>query len=61
MQTIYSLNATNTTAWGRIVPKKVGRRIKYEWTEDGTNTVGTGFWYSRTNSTPLSIKFEASK
>ena len=61
MQTIYSPNATNTTSWGRIVPTKVGRRIQNVWTEDGTNTVGTGFWYSRTNETPLSIKFESVK
>jgi hypothetical protein len=60
VQTIYSPNKT-TKKWGRSVPTKVGRRIQYVWTEDGTNTVGTGFWYTRTDTTPISIKFEASK
>ena len=59
-QTIYSPNATNSS-WGRIVPTKVGRRIQNVWTEDGTNTVGTGFWYYRTAEDVLKIKFEADK
>ena len=60
IQTIYSPHAT-TKKWGRIVPTKVGRRLQNVWTEDGTNTVGTGFWYYRTGSDALKIKFEASK
>ena len=43
------------------MPTKVGRRIQNVWTEDGTNTVGTGFWYYRTASETLKIKFEASR
>ena len=50
-----------TKKWGRIVPTKVVRRIQNVWTEDGTNTVGTGFWYYRTANDGLKIKFEASK
>ena len=60
IQTIYSPHAT-TKKWGRIMPTKVGRRIQNVWTEDGTNTVGTGFWYYRTASETLKIKFEASR
>ena len=60
IQTIYYLDKT-TKKWGRNVPTKVGKRIKQIWTEDGTNTVGTGFWYYRTGSEALKIKFEASK
>jgi hypothetical protein len=60
MQTIYYLDKT-TKKWGRTVFKKVGSRIKQTWTEDGTNTVGTGFWYYRTGSEALKIKFEASR
>ena len=60
IQTIYSPHAT-TKKWGRIAPTKVGGRIKNVWTEDGTNTVGTGFWYYRTASETLKIKFEASR
>ena len=60
IQTIYSPHAT-TKKWGRIVPTKVGRRIQNVWTEDGTNTVGTGFWYYRTGNETRKIKFEASK
>ena len=59
-QTVYSPHAT-TKKWGRIVPTKVGRRIQNVWTEDGTNTVGMGFWYYRTANDGLKIKFEASK
>ena len=59
-QTIYYLDKT-TRKWGRTVFTKVGSRIKQIWTEDGTNTVGTGFWYYRTAGDPLKIKFEASK
>jgi hypothetical protein len=47
--------------WGRTAFKKVGRRIQQEWAEDGTNTVGTGFWYYHTSTDVLKIKFEASK
>ncbi len=60
IQTIYSPHAT-TKKWGRIVPTKVGRRVQNVWTEDGTNTVGTGFWYYRTGNETRKIKFEASK
>ena len=60
IQTIYSPHAT-TKKWGRIVPTKVRRSIQNVWTEDGTNTVGTGFWYYRTANDGLKIKFEASK
>ena len=60
IQTIYYLDKA-TKKWGRNVPTKVGKRIKQIWTEDGTNTVGTGFWYYRTGSEALKIKFEASK
>jgi hypothetical protein len=59
-QTIYYRNSTNTK-WGRNVPTKVGRRIQNVWTEDGTNTVGTGFWYMRTGAGPCKIKFGAVK
>ena len=59
-QTIYYPHKT-TKKWGRNVPTKVGRRIQNVWTEDGTNTAGTGFWYMRTENDPLKIKFEASK
>ena len=59
-QTIYCRYTANST-WGRSVPTKVGRRIQYVWTEDGTNTVGTGFWYTRTSTVPISIKFESTK
>ena len=55
-QTIYSPHAT-TKKWGRIVPTKVGRRVQNVWTEDGTNTMGTGFWYMRTDQSTLKIKF----
>ena len=47
--------------WGRTAFKKVGRRIQQEWVEDGTNTVGTGFWYYRTSTDVLKIKFEAAR
>jgi hypothetical protein len=50
-----------TKKWGRNVPTKVRRSIQNVWTEDGTNTVGTGFWYYRTANDGLKIKFEASK
>ena len=60
IQTIYYLDKT-TKKWGRNVPTKVRRSIQNVWTEDGTNTVGTGFWYYRTANDGLKIKFEASK
>ncbi|MBQ6137676.1 MAG: hypothetical protein IJI73_09940, partial [Kiritimatiellae bacterium] len=60
MQTIYCRDSENET-WGRIVPTKVGNRIRQVWTEDGTNTVGTGFWYLRTDEGALSIRFESAK
>ena len=59
-QTIYCRDSANKV-WGRIVPTKVGRRIKNVWTEDGTNTVGTGFWYMRTDDSDISIKYESVK
>ena len=55
-QTIYFPHAT-TKKWGRNVPTKVGRRVQNVWTEDGTNTMGTGFWYLRTDQSTLKIKF----
>ena len=60
MQTIYARNATNTT-WGHMVYEKVGRRLQQKWAEGGTIPAGTGFWYNRTGSGTLRIKFEASK
>lgn len=60
MPTIYFRNRGNTS-WGRNVSTQVGNRIKQIWTEDGTNTVGTGFWYYRSSGETLRIKFEASK
>ena len=55
-QTIYFPHKT-TKKWGRNVPTKVGRRVQNVWTEDGTNTMGTGFWYLRTDQSTLKIKF----
>ena len=60
MQTIYIRDESNEK-WGRSAPIRVGNRIRYQWTEDGTNTVGTGFWYYRSSGETLRIKFEASK
>ena len=60
MTTTYYRDEANEK-WGRTAFKKVGRRIQQEWVEDGTNTVGTGFWYYRTSTDVLKIKFEASK
>ena len=60
MQIIYARNATNTT-WGRTVYEKVGRRLQQKWVDGGTIPAGTGFWYNRTGSEALSIKFEAPK
>ena len=58
-KTIYARSSTNT--WGRMVYEKVGRRLQQKWVEDGAIPAGTGFWYNRTGSEALSIKFEASK
>lgn len=55
-QTIYFPHKA-TKKWGRNVPTKVGRRVQNVWTEDGTNTMGTGFWYLRTGQSTLKIKF----
>ena len=60
MSTIYYRDEANEK-WGRTAFKKVGRRILQEWVEDGTNTVGTGFWYYRTATETLKIKFESAK
>ena len=45
--------------WGRIVATKNGRRITQSWVVGGTIPAGTGFWYERTGSGVLRIRFEA--
>ena len=60
MKTIYYRNSENTS-WGRTVYEKVGHRLKQKWVEDGAVPSGTGFWYYRTDESPLRIKFESAK
>ena len=60
MQTIYARNAANTS-WGRKVLVKVGRRTRQDWVEGGTIPAGTGFWYKRTASGTLKIRFDTTE
>ena len=60
LETTYQPHKT-THKWGRNVSKKVSGRIRSVWTEGGTVPAGTGFWYTRTATDALNIKFEADR
>ena len=55
-QKFYVRNAANTE-WGRYVAGKAGGRVTQTWSTDGTVPSGTGFWYVRTDTGPLAIRF----
>ena len=55
-QRAYVRNAANSE-WGRHVSAKSGDSVTQTWDNDDTVPSGTGFWYVRTDSSPLTIKF----
>ena len=57
-QRVWVRDAGNT-AWGRPVSRKTGGRVAQEWTSGAAVPIppGTGFWYVRTEESPLSIRF----
>ena len=56
LQTRYYRDSKNEK-WGRTKTVRVGRRTTKEWQEGGNIPSGTGFWYNRTTTDELSIKF----
>ena len=61
LQIIHFRNAANTS-WGHYsVTTNARGRVQNKWVPGGNIPAGTGFWYKRTNSSVLSIKFEAAK
>ena len=64
MQSVAGAQITYTRKndkWGRKVMETYRGRLRQKWVEDGTNTVGTGFWYIRTSNEPLTISFGGAK
>ncbi len=55
-QRAYVRNAANSE-WGRHVSAKSGDAVTQTWDNDDTVPSGTGFWYVRTDDSPLTIKF----
>jgi hypothetical protein len=57
-QKFYVRNAGNTE-WGRYVSGKAGGRVTQSWESGAAVAVpfGTGFWYVRTDQSPLFIRF----
>ena len=57
-QRVWIRNAANT-AWGRPVSRKTGGHMAQEWVSGAAVPIppGTGFWYVRTETGPLAIRF----
>lgn len=56
VQTRYYRDSKNEK-WGRTKTVRVGRRTTKQWQEGGNIPSGTGFWYNRTSTEELVIKF----